>query len=258
MLDAVERIGMPCIIKPVFSPSWWRQDVAEIVNRGKVVQLNSPEEASRYYEALSHLNDEVVVQEIIPGADSNLYYFVFYVSREGQILVRFAGQKLRVTPAHFGSASYVKSIYDPKLEEISLRFLEATGYVGLGGIEFKLDPRDNTFKLIEVNARFGLWDVLATKCGIELPYIAYLDALRMPAEKQESYEEGVIWVSLARDLSAFKQYHQEGVLSILQWLKSLGGKKYSASFAWDDPRPGIYEALRYIRSKTFGAVGSKV
>ncbi len=256
MLDAVKRIGVPCIIKPVFSPSWWKEDIAEIV-QGKVVKLDSLDQAARLYETLTRLDSQFVVQEIIPGDDENLYYFVFYVNRDGQVLVRFAGQKLRVTPAHFGSASYVKSIHDARLEEISLRFLDATGYIGLGGIEFKLDPRDDTFKLIEVNARFGLWDVLATRCGIELPYIAYLDALGLPTPEYDQYEKGVIWVSLARDISAFKQYNQEGVLSLFQWLKSLKGKKYGASFAWDDPMPGIFEAFQYIKSKAMGVVRSK-
>jgi predicted ATP-grasp superfamily ATP-dependent carboligase/peptidoglycan/xylan/chitin deacetylase (PgdA/CDA1 family) len=249
MVDAVKQIGTPCIIKPVLSPLWWKRDVAEIVNGGKVFRLETLDEAKRIYEKLAPLTDEFIVQEIIPGEDKNLFYFVFYVDREGNPLVSFAGQKLRVTPAHYGSASYVKSIHDPNLEKTGLKLVEAIGYIGLGGIEFKLDPRDGSYKLIEFNARFGLWDILATRCGIDLPWIAYRDALGLPVEKIQDYKTGVIWLSLARDLSAFRQYRSEGSLSLFQWLRSLTGKKYRATFAWDDPRPGISEAATFLRGK---------
>lgn len=256
MIEAAKDIGFPCIMKPVLSPLWWAKDIAEVVGWGKVLMLESADQAAKVYDRLAPLNSEFIVQEIIPGDDKNLFYFVFYVDRNGAPLVSFAGQKLRVTPAHFGSASYVKSMYDPDLEEVGLRMVKAIGYVGLGGIEFKLDPRDQTYKVIEFNARFGLWDVLATKCGIDLPWVAYLDALRLPVKKSEKYEHGVIWVSLARDISALREYRREGTLSICQWLKSLKGKKYSATFAWDDPMPGIREAIAFVKTKTLSAVKS--
>lgn len=256
MAKALENIGFPCIIKPVLSPNWWTDEISAIVNNGKVVRLESLEHGLEIYEKLAPLDSDIIVQEIIPGDDENLYYFVFYADRQGRTLVRFAGQKLRVTPTHFGSASYVKSIHDAQLEEVSLKLVDAIGYVGLGGIEFKLDPRDNKFKLIEFNARFGLWDVLATKCGIDLPWVAYLDALRLPVPEPQDYEDGVIWMSLARDLSALKEYRQEGILSIYQWLISLRGKRCGASFAWDDPLPGLREAFVFMKSRTTKAIKS--
>jgi len=247
MENAVKEIGFPCIIKPILSPQWWDKDIARITDGGKVVNLNSLARAKEIYEELSPLDTELVVQEIIPGDDKCLFYLVCYIDRQGTLLTTFAGQKLRLTPAHFGSASYVKSIYDPDLEEIGIKLLDAIGYIGLCGIEFKLDPRDDTYKLIEFNARFGLWDILATKCGIDLPWIAYRDALRLPVQKSNGHQNGVIWLSLARDLRAFRQYNREGVLSLYQWLSSLRGKKCGASFAWDDPRPGISEAFAFLR-----------
>ncbi len=256
MAEAMENIGFPCIIKPVLSPLWWTDEISAIVNHGKVVRLESLEHGLKVYDELAPLNSEFIVQEIIPGDDRNLFYFVFYADRQGKALVRFAGQKHRVTPTHFGSASYVKSIHDAQLEEISLKVVDAIGYIGLGGIEFKLDPRDNKFKLIEFNARFGLWDILATKCGIDLPWVAYLDALGLPVPELQDYEDGVIWISLARDLSALKEYRQEGILSIYQWLISLRGKRYGASFAWDDPLPGLREAFLFIKSRTTRAIKS--
>ena len=59
--------------------------------------------------------------------------------------------------------------------DAALRLLEAFGYYGLSQVEFKRDPRDGGFKLMEINPRLWQWHGLATACGVDLPRIAYDD-----------------------------------------------------------------------------------
>ena len=98
---------------------------------------------------------------------------------------------------------YGRSFHDPELDEVSLRLLSATGYKGLGGVEFKKDPRDECYKLIEFNTRLGLWDCFGMRCGVDIPYIAYCDALEQPVTPQRTYREGMFWVDFQRDARAF-------------------------------------------------------
>jgi predicted ATP-grasp superfamily ATP-dependent carboligase len=167
-------------------------------------------------------------------------------------LALFAGQKLRILPVGFGSATYVRSIKDEELEDISLKFLQSTQYKGLGGVEFKKDPRDNQYKLIEFNARFGLWDSLSVECGMDIPYIAYCDAINIPVESQQDYRTGILWVDFERDMRAFLIYRSRGLLSFWDWIKSFQGEVKWSVFSRYDMKPSlisIFSLLNRIKSK---------
>jgi D-aspartate ligase len=167
----------------------------------------------------------------------------------------FAGRKRRVLPPASGSASFVESMADPALTRAALRLLEGVGFRGLGGLEFKLDPRDETYKLIECNVRYGLWDALGARCGVDLATIAYRDALGLPVRPALEWATGVKWIAMERDLAAFRLYREQGLLTTADWLRSLAGDKMWAVLAWDDPRPFLSQAPRYVWSRLAPRLG---
>jgi predicted ATP-grasp superfamily ATP-dependent carboligase len=243
----------PVILKPVESAYWHQPQIAARLReslfsgRPKVIICYSAQELIQAYRDIAIYDDRMIIQEVIPGPDENLSYISFYLGRESEPLALFAGRKLRVIPTGFGSASYVRSFRDPELEKVAIRFLSQVRYQGLGGLEFKKDTRDGCYKLIEFNTRFGMWDGLGVRCGVDTPYIAYRDALRLPIERQTMYREGVIWIDLQRDVRAFWMYRKQGRLSLRQWLQSLRGEKMWAIYSRDDWRPGIVFTLNMIR-----------
>ena len=266
---AAGELQYPVILKPAESHAWKAKAIVDLIGVGtKVIPCATADELLARYDALREcgmrnadcgLKSEianrkseicnapaVIIQEIIPGEDERLVYFCFYMSRESEPLGVFAGRKTRVLPPGFGSASYVESMEDPALTEVALRLLRAVRYRGLGGVEFKLDPRDGVYKLIEFNVRFGLWDALSARCGVNLAHIAWRDALGLPVEPQLRYRTGVKWVSIQRDLSAFRLYRQQGKLTVGRWLRTLVGEKMWAVFAWDDLAPFLASAPGYV------------
>ncbi len=54
--------------------------------------------------------------------------------------------------------------------------LAATGFDGITQIEFKRDPRDGSFRLIEINLRTWQWHSLARRCGVDLVGMCYRHA----------------------------------------------------------------------------------
>ena len=56
-----------------------------------------------------------------------------------------------------------------------LALLAAFAYTGISQVEFKRDPRDGRYKLMEVNARLWQWHGLAGACGVDVPLIAFRD-----------------------------------------------------------------------------------
>jgi len=94
-----------------------------------------------------------MVQEIIPGDGQHQFsYCAFF--RDGQAHSSLVARRNRQHPHEFGrAATYVESIELPAIEELSERFLKAIDYYGLVEMEFKQDPRDGQYKLLDVNAR---------------------------------------------------------------------------------------------------------
>jgi predicted ATP-grasp superfamily ATP-dependent carboligase len=245
------KISYPALIKPIKSNAWHQEAIKEILSgdQQKVLIANKADELLDNYKKIAKYDPNIIMSEVIPGDDSNLYYFASYISKNYEVLAKFSGRKKRIYPIHFGSASFVESIYDEELENCSINFLKNIEYTGLSGIEFKRDSRDGQYKLIEVNARFGLWDVLASKCGIDIAYIAYCDIIGEQQIKKYQYKTGIKWVSIYRDTKAFFDYRKEGSLTIMRWIRTLYGKKLWAVFAWDDIRPFISSITKYLFDK---------
>lgn len=254
----VERISAqlsyPVILKPTQSANWHTSEIRSILKPGltsghaKVVVCDNPDDLVLTYEKISKIDPSLVIQEIIPGEDSRLFYFSFYLDRKSQPLGVFAGNKKRVIPIGFGSASYVHSYYDEYLITNGLKLLQASKYRGLGGIEFKKDPRDEEYKLVEFNTRFGMWDGLGQRCGVDLAQIAYKDAIGIEVEPISTYKEGVIWIDIQRDIRSAIANNQKGNLSIRDWLKSLRGEKMWAVYSKQDWKPGFIFTLLLIKN----------
>jgi len=256
-------IPFPVILKPVFSPSWLRPEIISLLRDDplsgppKVALCRTRDELVETYEKLSVYDSRMIIQEVIPGEDESLVYLCFYLNRDSTPLALFAGEKLRLLPVGFGSATYVRSIHDPLLEELSLKLLAETHYQGLGGIEFKKDARDGSYKLIEFNARFGMWDSCGARCGVDIPYIAYCDALGNSPEPQHQYREGVYWVDFQRDVRAFLLYRKQGLLSFNRWLKSLFVEKEWAVYSRDDRKPAFMAVLKLF-TRPWNAILRKI
>jgi predicted ATP-grasp superfamily ATP-dependent carboligase len=245
-------LDYPVILKPTESTYWHTPEITALLRKGliacraKTIHCQTPKELIEFYNLIAAFDDRLVVQEIVPGEDCRLVYISFYLDHNSNPLGIFAGRKYRVLPTGFGSASYARSMYDPELEKRALSVLKAVGYRGLGGIEFKLDSRDNQYKIIEFNARFGMWDGLGAKCGVDLAYLAYCDAINIPVEPVKSYEENFIWVDWQRDTRAAIDYMRNGQLTVAEWFSTLRGKKMWAIYSLDDWRPGAAFTIRLI------------
>ena len=243
--SVVKSVNYPVILKPSESTYWQNPRIERLLRSGllsgsaKVILCNNTTELINFYNMIATIDDRLVIQEVIPGEDSRLVYFSFYFNRQSKPLGIFAGRKYRIIPTGFGSASYVRSIRDHELEEIAYHLLFSIGYKGLGGIEFKKDPRDDQYKLIEFNTRFGMWDGLGVQCGVDLAYIAYCDAINIPVDPVFSYLEDIIWVDWQRDARAAIEYMRKGELTFGKWMHSLKGEKKWAVYSKEDWRPGV-------------------
>lgn len=92
------------------------------------------------------------MQEVIPGATPEGYIVQDYFNQQSQPIVIVAAQKLR-QPTMFSNQSVHVSIPSSNIAECIqsiVEYFQRIRYCGLFGAEFKRDPRDGQFKLLEV------------------------------------------------------------------------------------------------------------
>lgn len=215
------QIKYPCIIKPLFANDWRTSTLKEMVGSSKVINIENQNELKTWVNKFDSVDSKVLIQELIPGDDSDLFYCVVYRARDQQIKRFFCGQKIRITPIHFGSASYVVTTDAIPFLSIIEKLLDSVDYVGPAGIEFKKDLRDGSYKLIEVNSRFGLWDDLSIDMGSDV-FLGYYEDMtdQNPTQLKPSHKK-VKWLSFSRDIPDFIQYIREGKITFFGWLVSI-------------------------------------
>ncbi len=230
-----QEARFPCLVKPEFSKSWADLPSHSPFFEKKVVIAKSPEELLHVYTLAAGLGSAMIAQEVIQGPDENLLYVVLCLDRAGKVLGSFTGRKIRVTPIHFGSASYVRVVSQEALEAQCAAFLARLRFWGVCGVELKIDERDGVAKLVEINPRLGLWDELGQSVGVDIGRLAYQDLIGLSSAPVRKTVSTPGWVSIGRDVRAFLEYRNESLITFASWVKSLRGPMIWADAHWDDP-----------------------
>jgi predicted ATP-grasp superfamily ATP-dependent carboligase len=150
-------------------------------------------------------------------------------------------RRWRQRPPDFGrSSTFVETIDLPELEELSERFLSSIDYYGLVEMEYKLDERDGTYKLLDVNPRTWGYHSVGRHAGVDFPLLLYRDQLGEPVAKARA-KPGVTWVRLTTDLPTAIPELFSRRLSWRGYVRSLLGVDVEALFELSDPLPALAE-----------------
>ena len=234
-LDAID-IEPPLAIKPAIKEHF------VYATKAKAWRANSRSElATRFLEAAAIVpRGEVMVQELIPGDGRQQFaYCAFY--KEGQAIGSMVARRRRQHPPEFGRATtFAETVDLPLLEQFSQRFLKAMNYYGLVELEYKLDPRDGQFKLLDVNARTWGYHTLGFRAGVDFPYLLFLDQLGSPVPQCQS-QPGVRWIRLVTDVPTCVLEMLGGRLPWRDYLRSLRTFQIESVFCKEDMLPGLIE-----------------
>lgn len=244
-LDKIQMTG-PLVVKPAIKEHFFYATHAKAWRVDDQAQL-----ASCFQRATDIAGQgEVIVQELIPGGSQEQYAFCA-LFRDGQAVASMTVQRRRQHPSDFGRAStYVETISLPEIAESSIRYLRAISYYGLVELEYKRDPRDGRYKLLDVNARTWGYHSLGRAAGVDFPYLLFRDQMGEQIDEIHA-QPGVRWIRLATDIPNAIRDIRSGALRSRDYLRSLRGIHTEAVFARDDPLPGIYEVslLPYLALK---------
>ena len=191
-----KNITYPVILKPAYShPFVVKYPI-------KAVKVNSDKELLEKYQKYTLAGHKMLIQEIIEGNANRLHAFCSYVNKHGEFIAIFTSRKLEQYPPDFGMGTVFESVDEPRIVELGTRLLKIFNYYGISSSEFKLDPKDGQFKLMELNPRTTRCSSLSTECGVNFPYIAYQDMLGKKSTRA-SLSYNTRWVFVEQRL--FKQ-----------------------------------------------------
>ena len=222
---AGDELGYPVLVKPADPVGFKR-----LFGR-QAFRADSAAEVERAYADAEPFRP--MVQELIPGGDDELYSLGSYLREDGEPLGLFSGRKLMQVPPLVGTCRVGESVWVQEVVDAGLRLLRALGFHGISQVEFKRDPRDGRFKLMEVNPRLWQWHGLASACGVDLPLIACRDLAGEDVPPASMNGRRRTWA-----------------ISLMPGERPAvpRGAYVDAVFARDDLRPGLVLASRVVRS----------
>ena len=241
-----DEIEYPAIIKPCYTYLWKEKDFGV-----KGFLVHNQLELRKKLTLTFNYKVDVIVQSVVPGPVTNFYEVCSYLDAGSNPLCVFIKKKIRQYPCDMGVGSVMESVRDGNLAKSALQLFKDIDYHGIGEIEYKWDPRDGQFKMIEINARITLQNALADYCGINLPLIQYRDLTEIDQVFRSRYRENKKWLWAEIDYEAFKKLKKSGELSWLRWLQSVIQCRVFAVFAGDDIKPFIYFLRRVFKRKIF-------
>jgi D-aspartate ligase len=156
----------PLIAKAASSADY--QDVV-FPGKKKVFEIGSPAELDALWVSLKDagFRGRFVVQDMVPGDDTQMRSITAYVDSRGEITLLCSAHVLleEHTPSGLGNPAAMVVTREDEMLDQARTFLRGVGYVGFANFDVKVDPRDGTYRFFEVNPRIGRNNYYVTAAG---------------------------------------------------------------------------------------------
>lgn len=233
-IHRVAELQFPAVVKPAIKTAAYVNG-----NFARGYKVFSPQEAETACRLALTAVPDLVVQEWVEGADSDLYFCLLYRTADGSILSSFVGRKLSVWPPDVGLTASCTAAPEEQESLLSLTeaFFRRVSFVGMGGIEFKKDVRTGRFLMIEPTiGRVDAQEEVATIHGANIPLMAYFHEAGLPVRPTSTTGAQVVWRSTWAHWRAARH-------SPLQRLESHRLKVRDAYWRLNDPLPALVYSL---------------
>lgn len=251
------ELRFPLVLKPT------SRDSANSFTTAKAWRVEDRAELLALFDRAAELVGEgdVVCQEYVPGDGTTQFSYAALCDR-GVPVASLVARRTRQYPVEFGKTStFVESCLNEEVAAASRRFVESLGYTGLVELEFKYDPRDQRYKLLDVNPRLWNWISLGAAAGVDFPFLAWRLAMGDQVSPVEG-RPGVAWIHASRDAVSAFQLLADRKISVSDYARSLSMSLRPAVFALDDLLPGLVDlpvvAARLVARQFRALLGGSV
>lgn len=181
----------------------------------------------------------LIVQELIPDDGQNQFsYAAFYEDGEPRLVM--TARRTRQKPRKAGTGTFVETLGPCAFEADAETFLRSLDYTGLVEIEFMCDPRDGSYRLIDVNPRVWTWNALGLPAGVNFAKAVWEHANGVPVTRGRA-AAGCSWLYTARDIPSALGDIRDGILPLPAYLRQIVKASSYATVAKDDILPALVD-----------------
>ncbi|NQT30655.1 MAG: ATP-grasp domain-containing protein [Candidatus Saganbacteria bacterium] len=133
-----------------------------------------------------------IIQEYIPVGGGS-YGVQLLMNQASETRAAVVTHSIRTFPVAGGSGTLKATCFYPELITLAEKLLKGIGWVGPAEVEFRVDPRDNVPKIMEVNPRFAVSINSAVAAGVDFPHLLLRMLTEGDIEPVLDYSEGVFY-----------------------------------------------------------------
>lgn len=255
LMKLLRHIPYPSLIKPAHREDWWGAEFKSAFGQyRKILRCDTPDELMQTFRKAKQIGSDILVQEYVEGSDSEMFNIDICVDDAHRIAGFYMYQKHRSYPIHAGTGSFVETMYDEELLNISRDVVERLKIRGFCNIQYKRGP--SGWKILEVHPRLSIWSFLGGLSGVnlvELGYSLFYQDVRSTQSDDSGgrpgYRMGIRGMDIKRDVLAAFSYATTGddKWTLRLWLSSLmkgiHGFQY---FTLSDPIPFFADLFRSL------------
>ena len=239
-------ICYPVVVKPLESALFWETFGKKLI----VAQTRAELMVAVLQVQQAGIAAEVF--DLVPGGDGQFFNYTVYMDRNSRPVAEFAFRKLRKAPPYYGVGRAAQVADLPHLREPTIALLQRIGWQGIASAEYKLDPRDGRYRLMEVNGRCFLTNGLPTRCGVNYPLLAWREhAMGETVSAKPNGWRGV-WLHLHADLLYTAVQERGAEWSWRDFVRSYRGPWVDAVWSPSDPLPFLAQWGNTVRKAVRG------
>ena len=205
----------------------------------KMVDVHNTDEVVALYRPMEDPNEpNLMIQELIPGADDQVFIFNGYFNEKSECLAGFTGRKIRQQPIHQGVASMGECCTVDEVITLTTTVPAKVGYRGVVDIGYRKDPRDGTYKVLDINPRVGqAFRIFVAHSGMDVVRARALDLTTQALTERVEPSGGGRGKMQGSDIFSALDNKEEGLLTFGEWVRTFRRVEESAWFDLRDPLP---------------------
>ncbi len=131
-----------------------------------------PDSLLRFLEAHPEMAHRFVVQEFVPGRDMGSSV----LCRDGVVLAQTVQQSIGAARG-FSTPTQLEMLDHPEASKLVRRLVAALGWSGIANVDLRVDERDGSLSVLEINPRYWSSLLASHAAGVDFPQLACLAAL---------------------------------------------------------------------------------
>ena len=173
--EVADELNYPAVIKPRMKVFWKNGRAIMMKVTSINYAYNKGDLLSKYNMLMNKLKviappDFFLVQEYVQGVG---YGVEVLMNDSSNLIALFMHKRLREYPVTGGASTLRVSVWNRRLAEYSIKLLKEMKWQGVAMVEFKLDEKNGSTNLMEINGRFWGSLPLAINAGVDFPYLLY-------------------------------------------------------------------------------------